>query len=60
MLAVVLPPVIQARSFVPTTELPTTAQRCSSLATQSGSRSSILSLFDNTTLSNSAVFNTEK
>ena len=51
---------MQARSFEPTMLLPTTAHRCSSLATQSGSMSSILSLFDSTTLSNSAVFRMEK
>ena len=48
MLAVVLPPVMQARSLLPTTELPTTAHRCSSFANHSGSISSILLLLDST------------
>ena len=60
MFAVVEPPVIQARSFEPTTELPTMAHKCSSLANHSGSMSSIFSLLLSTTLSNSAVFSIEK
>ena len=60
MLAVVELPVMHERNLLPTTLLPTTAQRCSSLATQSGSISSILSELESTTLSNSAVFKIEK
>ena len=60
MLAVVELPVTHERNLLPTTLLPTTAQRCSSLATQSGSISSILSELERTTLSNSAVFKIEK
>ncbi len=48
------------RNLLPTTELPTTAHKCSSLANHSGSMSSIFSLLERTTLSNSAVFKMEK
>ena len=46
MLAVVELPVTHERNLLPTTLLPTTAQRCSSLATQSGSISSIINEYD--------------